>query len=105
VYVSGGISNALNDIHVVEKSADGWAATKGFQLTGNDPKKTAVSGLSISKDGSTLFALNNSDDCVYAVKTSDGSTISRTVVGDHPEYVGRRMTASCYMWQFGVGPK
>jgi len=85
LYLAGGISNPLNDIYLFEKNNDGeWKLGKGFKLTGNDPEKTCVAGLALSADGKTLFALNNSDGKLYALDTADGSTRTRTPIGDHP---------------------
>ncbi len=85
LYISGGIPLAHNDVLVYEKGADGtWAKTKSFGLTGNDPKKTAIAGLTLSADGKSLFVLNNSDGKLYVLDTAEGKTLSTLEVGDHP---------------------
>jgi DNA-binding beta-propeller fold protein YncE len=85
IYVAGGVSNPVNDIHVIEKDDTGaWGKAKGFKLTGSDRQKTCVSGLALSADGATLYALNVSDNCLYALDTADGAARARLEVGDHP---------------------
>jgi len=85
LYVSGGIPLAHNDVLVYEKGADdAWTKTKTFGLTGNDPKKTAIAGMSLSADGKSLFVLNNSDNKLYILETTTGKTVSSLDVGDHP---------------------
>jgi YVTN family beta-propeller protein len=85
LYIAGGISNPVNDIYVIEQNADGkWVQGKGFKLTGNDPNKTRITGLALSNDDKTLFAANDYDNHLYALRPDDGKSISRTEVGDHP---------------------
>jgi YVTN family beta-propeller protein len=85
IYVSGGISNILSDVHIFQKNESGeWAPTKGFKLTGNDPEKTCIAGLTLSADGQRLFVLNNSDNHLYVLNTATGETRGKVEVGDHP---------------------
>ena len=85
LYVSGGIPLAHNDVLVYEKGADGaWTKTKTFALTGNNPNKTAIAGLSLSADGRSLFVLNNSDGKLYILDSVEGKPLSTLEVGDHP---------------------
>jgi YVTN family beta-propeller protein len=85
IYVAGGVSNAVNDIQTFLKNANGeWAKGLGYKLTGNDPKNTCVSGITLSQDGSTVFALNVSDKCLYILDATSGASKSRLEVGDHP---------------------
>src|SRR5205085_12355686 len=84
VYVAGGIANGEADVYVVENSGGEWKKASGLKLTGAERMKTAIAGLAISSNGKTLYALNNSDNHLYAFDTDSGSTLSRTPVGDHP---------------------
>jgi YVTN family beta-propeller protein len=85
VYVSGGIGNSLNDVYVVGKNATGeWERKQGISLGGADKAKTLVGGLAMSRDGKYLYAANNSDHHVYAVRIATGETVGRVRVGDHP---------------------
>ena len=85
LYVSGGIPLAHNDVLVYTQSADGsWAKTKSFALTGNDPQKTAIAGITLSVDGKSLYVLNNSDNKLYILDAAEGKTLSTLEVGDHP---------------------
>jgi len=85
LYISGGIPLAHNDVLVYERGADdAWTKTKTFALTGNDTKKTAIAGMSLSADGKSLFVLNNSDGKLYILDANTGKAISTLEVGDHP---------------------
>ena len=85
LYLSGGISNPRNDVHVFQKSAEGtWKQVEGLKLTGADSKNAAISGLALSKDGKTLFALNISDNRLYSLDIATGRTLSKIETGDHP---------------------
>ena len=85
IYVSGGISNPRNDIHLFEKTASGeWEQSPGMKLTGAEAGRVCVAGLAISPDGKRLYALNNSDNFLYVLNTENGATVGRAQVGDHP---------------------
>ena len=85
LYLSGGISNPRNDVHVFQKSAEGtWKQVEGLKLTGADSKNAAISGLALSKDTKTLFALNISDNRLYSLDIATGRTLSKIETGDHP---------------------
>lgn len=85
LYLAGGISNTECDVWVVDADPGGaWAAKPGFKLTGNDRKRTAVAGLALSPDGTSLYVLNNSDGRLYVLDTRTGDTVAAMAVGDHP---------------------
>ncbi|MDX1933527.1 MAG: alkaline phosphatase family protein [Capsulimonadales bacterium] len=85
LFLSGGSSNPDGDILIFTRKADGgWAEDKPFQLTGNRRERTCIGGITLSADGKTLFAANNSDDHLYALDAATGRTLARMPVGDHP---------------------
>jgi YVTN family beta-propeller protein len=86
IFVSSGAGYALSDIQYFDRwDTDGWKASRtGYNLVGATKDKTAVSSISLSADGKLLYALNNSDDCLYILETYGGRAIARLRVGDHP---------------------
>jgi YVTN family beta-propeller protein len=86
IYVSTGAGYPEYDIAYFDRwDKDGWQdARSGYSLLGALKTKTAVSSITLSPDGSLLYALNNSDDRVYILETHGGRAVARLDVGDHP---------------------
>jgi YVTN family beta-propeller protein len=85
LYASGGVNNTASDIYRFQKDeAGGWQKTEGFKLIGAVDKKICVAGMTTSADGGILYALNDSDNKLYAISTADGSALFNVAVGDHP---------------------
>jgi len=87
IYVSGGTSNGLYDINVVEKQVDGeWTKRPPIRLdmdTG-EKSKMCVAGLAVSPDENTLFALESSGGRLYSVNIRTGETRAKLAVGASP---------------------
>lgn len=85
IYIAGSVTATDKHIFVVERDQKGtWDKADPLKLHEADPKKTCVSGLALSPDGATLYALNNSDDCLYVLSARNGAHRARLRVGDHP---------------------
>jgi YVTN family beta-propeller protein len=85
IYASGGVNNTVDDIYRFQRDeAGGWKKLGGFKLIGAVDKKICVAGIALSADGSILYALNDSDNKLYAINTADGSALFNVAVGDHP---------------------
>ncbi|MBM3766931.1 MAG: bifunctional YncE family protein/alkaline phosphatase family protein [Acidobacteria bacterium] len=86
LYVSSGAGYANNAIHIFDRwDKEGFQeARAGFQLYGAAKDAIAVAALVTSKDGKTLYAVNNSDGFVYLLDTRSGRGLGRVKTGDHP---------------------
>jgi DNA-binding beta-propeller fold protein YncE len=86
IYVSTGAGYAGSDILTFDRwDKEGWhEARGGFNLLGARKENSAVSGIVVSADGKTLYAINNSDGHLYILETYGGRAVGRVKVGDHP---------------------
>jgi DNA-binding beta-propeller fold protein YncE len=85
IYVAGGITNATWDVYRFKRAADGkWEQVDGIKLHCADAAKRRIAGLALSKDGQTLFVVNQYDGSVYAVNAASGEQLGVLTVGDHP---------------------
>ena len=86
VYVSSGAGYEFSDIQYFDRwDNGGWKeARTGLNLLGARKDQTAVSWIGVSGDGTTLYALNNSDDHLYLIDTHGHRALARLNVGDHP---------------------
>ena len=84
ITLSGGVSIAGNDLTVFSKKSGTWAQERVISLTGNDRKRTCLTGLALSADGKILYTLNSDDDNLYIVDAADGATLGKMLIGDHP---------------------
>ncbi len=85
IYISGGISNTINDVYHIQQNESGtWERVKGLKISGSDRQKTCIAGVALSADNSRLFVLNNSDNYMYVLNMVTGDTTVRLNVGDHP---------------------
>jgi YVTN family beta-propeller protein len=86
IFVSSGAGYPITDIQAFDNwDKEGWKeARSGYTLYGAAKDKTAVSSITVSADGTLLYALNNSDDRLYILETHGGRAVSRLTVGDHP---------------------
>jgi DNA-binding beta-propeller fold protein YncE len=86
IYVSNGAGYKGSDIQIFDRWDNaGWKEARvGYSLYGSVKERTAVSWLGTSRDGTLLYALNNSDEHLYILETHGGRAIARLQVGDHP---------------------
>src|SRR5262245_26825807 len=86
IYISSGAGYAVSDIQYFDRwDNGGWQDGRaGYTLVGALKTATAVSSITLSADGTLLYALNNSDDHLYILETYGGRAIARLNVGDHP---------------------
>ena len=86
IFVSSGAGNPLHDIQYFDRwDKEGWKEGRsGYTLYGAAKEKTAVSSLTVSPDGTLLYALNNSDDHLYILEVHGGRAAARLAVGNHP---------------------
>ena len=85
LYVSGGINNALNDVHVIERGKTGQPVqAHGFLLPGVARDMAHIAGLALSPDGNALYILNNRDDTCYVLDAHSGALRSKFVTGKRP---------------------
>src|SRR5579871_6776823 len=85
IYVAGGIASFVNDVSIIQPGEDGkWEQVKGFTLPERDQNSTKITGMALSKDDKTLYALNEYDGKLYALDTTDGKVIASLAVGEHP---------------------
>jgi YVTN family beta-propeller protein len=84
--VSAGQGNPSADIYTFNRWDDGSISQgRGVQLGGDAVKaKVAVSGIAVSPDGAAVYAVNDLDGFLYVLDGSNGDTISRFSLGDHP---------------------
>ena len=85
IYAAGGITNGSWDIYRYRRTSEGkWEPVDGYKLHCADAAKRRISGLALSTDGQTLFALNQYDGNCYALNTASGAQLGLVLVGDHP---------------------
>jgi YVTN family beta-propeller protein len=86
IYVSNGAGYKGSDIQLFDRWDDsGWKEARvGYNLYGAQKDQTAVAWLGTSRDGTLLYALNNSDQQLYIIDTHGGRAVARVRVGDHP---------------------
>src|SRR5262245_54384759 len=79
VYVYAGGNPVGSDIlPFVHYDKEGWQGARGgFNLVGATNDNSAVSDILISTDGTTLYAINNSDGYLYVLETFGGRALSR----------------------------
>jgi YVTN family beta-propeller protein len=101
IYVSGGVSTQRDDVHVVKRSSTGaWEKTGDLTVAAENRLRICIAGLALSRDGRTLFILNNSDDQLYVLDAVSGATVGHVPVGDHPyacklSHDGRMLYVCC----------
>jgi DNA-binding beta-propeller fold protein YncE len=89
VLVSAGAANPAADIYTFQRWDDGkWTQRQSVQLEGVDKAKSAVSSVVMSPDGTSVYAINDSDGNLYTLDGASGRTISKLALGDHP-FAGR----------------
>lgn len=83
--VKSRLLNQVDDVYLFHKKEDGsWERGDGFNLKGNDRKTTCITGISLSKDGSTLYILNNTDNNLYVLDVKSGNQLTKVAVGESP---------------------
>src|SRR5262245_53642076 len=95
IYISSGAGYPGNDIQFFDRwDSEGWRDSRsGYTLVGAVKANTAVSSITVSADGTLLYALNNSDDHLYLLETYRGRAVARLNVGDIRWRPGCRRTA------------
>jgi DNA-binding beta-propeller fold protein YncE len=85
VLISGGQDNPAADIYTFQRWDDGtWSQRQTVQLQGAEKAKTAVSSIAVAPDGSTVYAINDSDGQLYTVDGASGRTLGKVSLGSHP---------------------
>jgi YVTN family beta-propeller protein len=85
ILVSGGQDNAAADIYTFQRWDDGSVTQRqSVQLQGAEKSRTAISSIVISPDASAIYAVNDLDGNLYILNGSDGQTVARLNLGDHP---------------------
>lgn len=83
--VKSRLLNQVDDVYLFRKKEDGaWERGDGFNLKGVDRKTTCISGIALSKDGSILYVLNNTDNSLYVLDAKSGEQRTKTAVGESP---------------------
>src|SRR5215475_10114228 len=79
VLISGGQNNPAADIFVFQRWDDGhWTQRQIVHLEGAEKAKTAVSSIAVAPDGSTVYAINDSDGQLYTIDGTSGKTLGKT---------------------------
>lgn len=86
IFVSSGAGYTGAAVLVFDRwDKEGWHEVRGgYNLHLAERERTAVSSLVISPNGKVLYAVNNSDDHVYAIDVHSGRGLGRVKLGDHP---------------------
>ncbi len=85
LYLAGGINNTVNDVYRIVKGEDGqFARGTGIKIDMPDHRRAFVTGLALSRDGSTLYVLDDTGDTLYTVDAAKGELLGRVAAGDHP---------------------
>jgi len=95
IYVAGGGSTDSDSIYTF--TLDGrWALRRTYSIPPVKGTDNFISGVSVSPDDRTLYALNLNTDSLVILDVKSGAVLSTTSVGDHPVHCtlsrdGRRL--------------